>query len=237
MTTGEKLQSLRKQNNYTQEELAEIMNVSRQSISKWESDVAFPETEKLIFLSKLYDCSIDYLLNAQIDEYIKKNNNEAHGNIWLLIRKRMPLIISSLSTYFFLFIFFVFPWLISEGYFITNSGVMMTINSSFYGLTKIVGDPVVNAAALKNLSIVTIVFLSLQTITNFIFMFFDLKGLKMAIRISNIVLFILMLLFGLLTIALRSYNVHMTPFFYMSFVLTLVLVIIQYAVKPIRRTR
>ena len=51
MTTGEKLQKLRKDNNYTQEELADIMNVSRQSISKWESDVAFPETEKLIALS------------------------------------------------------------------------------------------------------------------------------------------------------------------------------------------
>jgi transcriptional regulator with XRE-family HTH domain len=42
MTTGEKLSSLRKQNNYTQEELADIMNVSRQSVSRWESDIAFP---------------------------------------------------------------------------------------------------------------------------------------------------------------------------------------------------
>ena len=64
MTIGEKLQQLRKDSNYTQEELADIMNVSRQSISKWESDVAFPETEKLITLSKLYQCSIDYLLNS-----------------------------------------------------------------------------------------------------------------------------------------------------------------------------
>ena len=58
MTTGEKLSKLRKENEYTQEELAEIMSVSRQSISKWESDVAFPETEKLVTLSKLYHCSI-----------------------------------------------------------------------------------------------------------------------------------------------------------------------------------
>ena len=62
MTIGEKLQQLRKDSNYTQEELADIMNVSRQSISKWESDVAFPETERLITLSKLYQCSIDYLV-------------------------------------------------------------------------------------------------------------------------------------------------------------------------------
>ena len=58
MTTGEKLQNLRKENNYTQEELADILGVSRQSISKWESDVAFPETDKLrdnlIFTGQLY---------------------------------------------------------------------------------------------------------------------------------------------------------------------------------------
>lgn len=52
MTTGEKLQKLRKDNNYTQEDLADVLNVSRQSISKWESDTAFPETDKLIVLSK-----------------------------------------------------------------------------------------------------------------------------------------------------------------------------------------
>ena len=68
MTTGEKLSNLRKQNNYTQEELADIMNVSRQSVSRWESDIAFPETEKLIALSKLYNCSIDYLLQNDNDE-------------------------------------------------------------------------------------------------------------------------------------------------------------------------
>ena len=83
MTTGEKLQSLRKQNNYTQEELADIMNVSRQSISKWESDIAFPETEKLIALAKLYNCSIDYILNNENDDpicgIIKQKENKAYN--------------------------------------------------------------------------------------------------------------------------------------------------------------
>ncbi|MBQ9080796.1 MAG: helix-turn-helix transcriptional regulator [Clostridia bacterium] len=62
MTFGEKLTNLRKQNNYTQEQLADILEVSRQSVSKWESDIAYPETEKLIRLGKLFDCSMDYLL-------------------------------------------------------------------------------------------------------------------------------------------------------------------------------
>lgn len=65
MTTGEKIAMLRKKKDLTQEQLAEILKVSRQSVSRWEMDVAFPETEKLIKLSKLLDCSIDFLLSEE----------------------------------------------------------------------------------------------------------------------------------------------------------------------------
>ena len=53
MTLGDKLTKLRKENNYTQEQLAELLGVSRQAISKWESDTAYPETEKLLRLGEL----------------------------------------------------------------------------------------------------------------------------------------------------------------------------------------
>jgi transcriptional regulator with XRE-family HTH domain len=62
MTLGYKLAKLRKEHNYTQEQLAAVLGVSRQSVSKWESDLAYPETDKLIRLSELFDCSLDYLL-------------------------------------------------------------------------------------------------------------------------------------------------------------------------------
>ena len=68
MTLGEKLSKLRKEYNYTQEQLADILGVSRQSISKWESDIAYPETDKLIKMGKLFECSMDYLLNDDITE-------------------------------------------------------------------------------------------------------------------------------------------------------------------------
>lgn len=68
MTLGEKIAKQRKENNYTQEQLAEILGVSRQSISKWESDIAYPETDKLIKMGKLFDCSMDYLLKDEITE-------------------------------------------------------------------------------------------------------------------------------------------------------------------------
>ena len=68
MTLGEKIAKQRKELNYTQEQLADILGVSRQSISKWESDIAYPETEKLIEMGKIFDCSMDYLLKEVITE-------------------------------------------------------------------------------------------------------------------------------------------------------------------------
>lgn len=68
MTFGDKLSKLRKENNYTQEQLAEILGVSRQAISKWESNISYPETEKLLKLGELYECSMDYLLKDENSE-------------------------------------------------------------------------------------------------------------------------------------------------------------------------
>lgn len=67
MTLGEKLSRLRRNNNYTQEQLASLLNVSRQAISKWESNLAYPETKQLIRLGELYNCSMDYLLKDEIE--------------------------------------------------------------------------------------------------------------------------------------------------------------------------
>ena len=88
MTFGEKLSRLRKEYNYTQEQLAEILGVTRQSISKWESDIAYPETEKLIKIGKLFECSMDYLLNDEVDE--KKPSQQAHKeSFWQLLKKQL----------------------------------------------------------------------------------------------------------------------------------------------------
>lgn len=78
MNFGDKLSKLRKNKNYTQEELAELLGVSRQSISKWESNIAYPETDKLIKLGKIFNCSMDYLLNDNIEE--ENNNNKSLFN-------------------------------------------------------------------------------------------------------------------------------------------------------------
>ena len=62
MTLGTKLQNLRKSKNMSQEALAEMLNVSRQAISKWELDQSLPDTANIIALSKIFSVSTDYLL-------------------------------------------------------------------------------------------------------------------------------------------------------------------------------
>lgn len=63
MKLSEKIIMLRKQKGLSQEELAECLNVSRQTISRWESDTALPDATNLVQLSKLFEVSTDYLLN------------------------------------------------------------------------------------------------------------------------------------------------------------------------------
>lgn len=62
MTLGEKIQQLRKSRGMSQEQLAEKINVSRQSISKWELNDAIPDLNKIVMLSELFSISIDELI-------------------------------------------------------------------------------------------------------------------------------------------------------------------------------
>lgn len=76
MSFGENLQFLRKLNRgMTQEELAERLNVSRQTVSKWEMNAAYPEMDKAIALTKLFSCSLDDLLVNDICTFDKAYSN------------------------------------------------------------------------------------------------------------------------------------------------------------------
>lgn len=59
MNLGKNIQHLRKQKKITQEQLAEMMSVSRQTISKWEADEVIPELDKIVALSDLFACNLD----------------------------------------------------------------------------------------------------------------------------------------------------------------------------------
>lgn len=62
MTLGEKIQELRRRSGMSQDTLAEVLDVSRQAVSKWERDEAMPETDKIIRIAKVFSVSTDYLL-------------------------------------------------------------------------------------------------------------------------------------------------------------------------------
>jgi len=62
MSLGEKIQILRKQKGMTQDQLADMLNVSRQAVSKWETNESQPDIERLIQIGDLFNVSIDFLI-------------------------------------------------------------------------------------------------------------------------------------------------------------------------------
>ena len=65
MSFAENLKTIRKKSNITQEQLADMLGVSRQAVSKWESEGGYPETETLLLLAKEMDVSLDYLFSER----------------------------------------------------------------------------------------------------------------------------------------------------------------------------
>lgn len=68
MILADKIITLRKSNGWSQEDLAEKLNISRQSVSKWESGASIPDLDKIVKLSSLFNVSTDYLLKDEMEE-------------------------------------------------------------------------------------------------------------------------------------------------------------------------
>lgn len=83
---GDKIYSLRKNRKISQEEFAEILNTSRQAVSKWERNESKPDIDKLVTIAKLFNVSIDFLLSHEIsysdvDTFIKELEHCASNNL------------------------------------------------------------------------------------------------------------------------------------------------------------
>lgn len=99
MKFNEKLLELRKQKGWSQEELGEQINVSRQTISKYESGLSTPEMEKLIELAKVFEVSIDNLVGEEKETVIEKTKNKNKN-----VRKRIiQLLIIIVALYLMIF--------------------------------------------------------------------------------------------------------------------------------------
>lgn len=103
MNLSEKIMLLRKKEGWSQEELANHLQISRQAVSKWESGQSMPDTDKIIQLSQLFRVTTDYLLLNQENERIKEKKSQnlltlKQAKEYLSIRKKDSLKMS-LATF------------------------------------------------------------------------------------------------------------------------------------------
>ena len=68
MILAEKISEERKKNGWNQEELAEKLSVSRQSVSKWESGQSVPDLNRILEMARIFGVTTDYLLKDEIEE-------------------------------------------------------------------------------------------------------------------------------------------------------------------------
>ena len=80
MTLGEKIYKLRTEKGLSQEAFGEVLGVSRQSVSKWETDQSVPELDKIVIISDMFSVSTDYLLKEQEELTALVNNDETDSS-------------------------------------------------------------------------------------------------------------------------------------------------------------
>lgn len=121
MEFAEKITTLRKSRDLTQEQLAERLGVSRQSVSKWENGSVIPDVEKIIELSRIFDVTLDYLLKpSEIDELSVKTELLEQQQKELLIREeRRTRIVRAAMYSISIYLIFLAVYFIGRYYFET----------------------------------------------------------------------------------------------------------------------
>jgi transcriptional regulator with XRE-family HTH domain len=89
MILADKIIRLRKRFGWSQEELAEKMNVSRQSVSKWESTNSIPDINKIIMLAEIFDVSTDFLLKDDVEEFDSLSGSTELGIIQISLEQAL----------------------------------------------------------------------------------------------------------------------------------------------------
>lgn len=97
MDIGKKLKSARNNNHLTQEKVAELMQVSRQTISNWENGKSYPDVISIITLSDLYQVSLDVLLKGDLEmmQHLEESTDIVKSNKKLILAIILEMIIFS----------------------------------------------------------------------------------------------------------------------------------------------
>lgn len=166
MEFGEKIQKLRNQNKWTQEQLAEKLYVSRTAVSKWESGKGYPNIDSLKDIAKLFNKTIDELLSSEEIIDIAKEENTSN------IKRTNNLIYGLLDIISILFIFLPLYAHKTEDFVYSVS--LMSTND--------IGN------IIKILYIVIFSVLSLIGITELILQFIDNKKIQRVVNIISLII-------------------------------------------------
>ena len=133
MEIGRKLKEARQMRGLTQENVAEKLNVSRQTISNWETEKFYPDILYVLQLSDLYQVSLDELLKGD-ERMIQHLENSTN-----VVKSNQKILLAFICNICLLFLFFIFIIPISKSYLLTLIGLLVVTNGLFvYQLFKLV---------------------------------------------------------------------------------------------------
>ena len=133
MEIGKKLKEARQMSGLTQENVAEKLNVSRQTISNWETEKFYPDILYVLQLSDLYQVSLDELLKGyeRMIQHLEDSTN--------VVKSNKKILLAFICNICLLFLFFIFIIPISQSYLLTLIGLLVVTNGLFvYQLFKLV---------------------------------------------------------------------------------------------------
>ena len=121
MTLGERLLKYRTEAKMSQDTLAEKIGVTRQTISKWETDQSTPEFNKILPLCKVYGITADELVKGEKQEEVKKEEKSSYT----IKRNKKKAIVISISVFLYCISSFSFPYMIETAQQDVNQSVMV----------------------------------------------------------------------------------------------------------------
>lgn len=132
MEFGRKLKEARQMSGLTQENVAEKLNVSRQTISNWETEKFYPDILYVLQLSDLYQVSLDELLKGD-ERMIQHLENSTN-----VVKSNQKILLDFICNICLLFLFFIFIIPISKSYLLTLLAVALVVGTTGYILVQII---------------------------------------------------------------------------------------------------
>ena len=132
MEIGRKLKEARQMSDLTQENVAEKLNVSRQTISNWETEKFYPDILYVLQLSDLYQVSLDELLKGD-ERMIQHLENSTN-----VVKSNQKILLAFICNICLLFLFFIFVTPISKSYLLTLLSVALVVGTTGYILVQII---------------------------------------------------------------------------------------------------